>query len=135
MSGTTVEKLNQGFADLLTLVAHPDRSNLGDQSARLKAARRWLEDAISIDWLLVLDNVDRSTLGFIREHLPRKNQRGHIIFTTRTDTVAEGLSYAAGKQQVIIELDLPDVRDAADQDAADRGVGGFGGLYSVFGVQ
>jgi hypothetical protein len=112
MSATTVEKLNQGFTDLLTLVAHPDRSNLGDQRARLKAARRWLEDAISINWLLVLDNVDPTVLGFLQEHLPRKNQHGKILLTTRTTDVATVLVRTAGKQHHALELGLPEVEDA-----------------------
>jgi hypothetical protein len=112
MSATTVEKLNQGFADLLTLVVHPDRSNLGDQRARLKAARRWLEDAISINWLLVLDNVDPTVLGFLQEHLPRKNQHGKILLTTRTADVATVLVRTAGKQHHALELGLPEVEDA-----------------------
>ena len=112
MSGTTVEKLNQGFADLLTLVAHPDRSNLGDQSARLKAARRWLEDAISINWLLVLDNVDPGVVRFLQEHLPRKNQQGKILLTTRTADVATALARTAGREHHTVELGLPNVEDA-----------------------
>jgi hypothetical protein len=112
MSGTTVEKLNQGFTDVLTLVAHPDRSNLGDQRARLKAARRWLEDAISINWLLVLDNVDVTVLSFLQEHLPRKNHRGKILLTTRTADVATVLVRTAGKQHHTIELGLPKIEDA-----------------------
>jgi hypothetical protein len=113
ISATTIEKSNQGFANILDLVGHPDRLRPG-QRARLTATRRWLEDSESIKWLLVLDNVHLSTLESIREHLPRKNQRGHILFTTRTEVVATRLSYAAGKQQEVIELDLPDVRDAAN---------------------
>jgi hypothetical protein len=112
MSGSTVEKLNQGFTDLLTLVVHPDRPNLGDQSARLKAARRWLEDAISINWLLILDNVDPTVLPFLQEHLPRKNQRGKILLTTRTAVTAAALARTAGKQHNTLELGLPEVEDA-----------------------
>jgi NB-ARC domain len=112
MSATTVEKLNQGFADLLTLVVHPDRPNLGDQRARLKAARRWLEDAISINWLLVLDNVDATVLSFLQEHLPRKNQQGKILLTTRTADVATVLARTAGKQHHAMELGLPKIEDA-----------------------
>jgi NB-ARC domain len=112
MSGTTIEKLNQGFTDLLTLVAHPDRANLGDQRAKLTAARRWLEDAISINWLLVLDNVDATVLSFLQEHLPRKNQQGKILVTTRTADVATALVRTAGKQHHTIEIGLPKVEDA-----------------------
>jgi hypothetical protein len=112
ISATTVEKLSQGFVDLLNLVGHPDRSH-PEQSTRLKAARRWLEDANSIDWLLILDNVDRNTISFIREHLPRRNQRGNIIFTTRPTAVASALACVAGQQHEVLELGLPDLREAA----------------------
>jgi GTPase SAR1 family protein len=36
MSATTVEKLSQGFADLLTLVTHLDRSNSRGQSSQFE---------------------------------------------------------------------------------------------------
>jgi hypothetical protein len=122
MSGTTVEKLNQGFTDLLTLVVHPDRSNLTDQSARLKAARRWLEDAKSINWLLVLDNVDHAVLDFLREHLPHKNQRGKILLTTRTENLATALARSAGKRYHAFELGLPNVKDATNLLLAESDV-------------
>jgi NB-ARC domain len=112
MSGTTVEKLNHGFADLLMLVSHPDRFRLVDQTAKLKAARRWLEDAISINWLLVIDNVDSTALGFLQKNLPHKNQQGKILLTTRTAVVATALARTAGKQHHTIELGLPKVEDA-----------------------
>jgi hypothetical protein len=112
MSATTVEKLSQGFTDLLTLVAHPDRYNLLDQSARLKAARRWLEDARSINWLLVLDNVDPMTLGFLQVNLPRRNRQGNILFTTRTEVVAAALARTAGQEHKVIELGLPELQHA-----------------------
>jgi NB-ARC domain len=111
ISATTIEKLNQGFTDLLTRV-HPGQSNQVDQSARPKAAQRWLEDASSIDWLLVLDNVDPIVLGFLQKHLPRKNQRGKILFTTRTEIIATALARSAGKRHHIFELGLPKIEDA-----------------------
>jgi hypothetical protein len=112
ISATTVEKLNHGFVDLLDLVNHPDRFNLVRQDARLKAARRWLENSGSIDWLLVLDNVDHSTLKFLLDYLPRRNRRGNILFTTRTDTVATALLGSARNQHMAIELILPGVEEA-----------------------
>jgi hypothetical protein len=96
ISATTVEKLSDGFADLLMLVGHPDRFRLADQIAKLKAARRWLENSGSINWLLVLDNVDPTTLSFLQENLPRRNRQGSILFTTRTDVVAAALARIAG---------------------------------------
>jgi hypothetical protein len=112
VSATTVEKLSQGFTDLLTLVAHPDRSNLLDQSARLKAARRWLEDARSIRWLFVLDNVDPTTLCFLQTNLPRRNQQGNILFTTRTEVVATALARTVGQAHKVFELGLPELQHA-----------------------
>jgi NB-ARC domain len=62
----------------------------------------------------VLDNVDVSTLDFIRENIPHHNRRGNILFTTRTAGVASALSYAAGQQHEVLELGLPDAQDAVD---------------------
>jgi hypothetical protein len=112
ISATTLEKLHAGFADILNLIVHPDRFLVLEQIARVRAARRWLEDSGSISWLMVLDNVDPSTVGFLRENLPRRNRRGNILFTTRTNVVATALARTAGKQHRILELGLPDVEDA-----------------------
>ena len=112
MQATTIEKLHQGFSRLLKLVTHPDRSSTDDET-RLMAARRWLEDFDSGRWLLVIDNVARETVDFLREHLPRKNGRGSILFTTLTEDVAKALTDVAGKRHGIVELRIPDVEDAA----------------------
>ena len=113
MQATTIEKLHQGFSKLLHLVSHPDRSST-DDSARLTAARRWLEDFNSGRWLLVIDNVARETINFLREHLPRKNDRGNILFTTRTEDVAKALTDVAGKRHGIVELRIPGIENAAE---------------------
>ena len=112
MQGTTIEKLHQGFSKLLHLVSHPDRSST-DDSAKLTVARRWLEDFDSGRWLLVIDNVARETVDFLREHLPRKNGRGSILFTTLTEDVAKALTDVAGKRHGIVELRIPDIEEAA----------------------
>jgi hypothetical protein len=115
ISGATVEKLNQGFAKVLNLVGHPERL-LQEQSARLTAARRWMEESKADDsmtWLVVFDNVARDTLDFLRDHLPRKNPRGSILFTTRTEDFARELANAAGKQHEVFELRAPSLHDAA----------------------
>ena len=112
MQATTIEKLHQGFSKLLKLVSHPERSSTDDET-RLMAARRWLEDFNSGRWLLVIDNVARETVDFLREHLPRKNGRGNILFTTRTEDVAKALTDVAGKRHGIVELRIPEVEDAA----------------------
>ena len=112
MQATTIEKLHQGFSRLLKLVNHPDRSSTDDET-RLMAARRWLEDFDSGRWLLVIDNVARETVDFLRAHLPRKNGRGNILFSTRTEDVAKALTNVAGKRHGIVELRIPNVEDAA----------------------
>jgi hypothetical protein len=122
ISATTTEKLNSGFVKILDLIRHPARLYLADQSSRLTEARRWLEDLDSINWLLVLDNVDVSTLDFIRENLPRQNRRGNILFTTRTVDLASALSHAAGKQHPVLELELPDAQDAVDLLLRESGI-------------
>jgi hypothetical protein len=114
VSATTVDKLNQGFAKVLDCVGHPDRYH-PDQSTRLTAARRWLEEPNAeepIDWLFVFDNVDKNSLDFLREHLPRKNMRGNILFTTRIEDVAKAVVHVAGTQHHTFELQAPDSRTA-----------------------
>ena len=77
------------------------------------AVRRWLEEFNSGRWLLVIDNVSRETVNFLREHLPRKNSRGNVLFTTRTGDVANVLTHVAGERHGVVELRIPDVKDAA----------------------
>jgi hypothetical protein len=91
ISATIVDKLNQGFFNILDLVRHRDRHSHGQ---KLTAARPRGDDGAK--WFLVFDNVDRSTLGFLRTHMPRKNARGNILFTTRTVDVTETLVTTAG---------------------------------------
>ena len=61
----------------------------------------------------MIDNVSRETVDFLREHLPRKNSRGYVISTTRTEDVANALTHVAGERHGIVELRIPDVEDAA----------------------
>jgi hypothetical protein len=114
ISGTTIENLNDGFDDLLHLVDHPDRSRPLEPRAKLNAARRWLEDSSPLEWLLVLDDVDRGTLDYVQEHLPCKNMRGNILFTTRIESIAQALASAGGQRHEIIELGPPEVVDAVN---------------------
>jgi hypothetical protein len=113
ISATTVEKLYQGFCRLLHFVNHPDRSH-PDQSVRLAAARRWLEDVKTGNWLLVLDNVFPEALDFLRENLPRQNGRGRMLFTTRTERVALALASVAGERHAVIEVPLLDVKASVE---------------------
>jgi hypothetical protein len=113
-SGTSVDKLNEGMVKILDLIGHPERLRT-EQSAKLTASRRWLEDpqgGDNIRWLLIVDNVDRKTLGFLRDHLPRRNAQGHILFTTRTVDVADALVGVAGPSNRKLRVSVPDMRDA-----------------------
>jgi hypothetical protein len=109
ISATTVEKVFQGFCRLLRFVNHPDQSH-PDQNARLEAARRWLEQIDTGNWLFVFDNVFPETLEFLRQHLPRLNGRGTILFTTRTRAVADAVTSTAGERHKVIEVPLLDVK-------------------------
>jgi hypothetical protein len=132
VSATSVDKLNQGLAKILDLVDHRDRY-LHEQSAKLTAARLWLEEpelhshnagdprACSFDWLLIFDNVHRETLRFLRSHLPRKNARGNILFTTRTADVAEALVNVAGMEYPTLQLRAMGLHDTANLLFEDAG--------------
>jgi hypothetical protein len=85
-----------------------------DQSVRLAAARRWLEEVDTGNWLLVLDNVFPETLDFLREHLPRQNGRGSVLFTTRRENVALALSSTAGERHEVIDVPLLDVKEGVE---------------------
>ena len=66
------------------------------------------------NWLLVLDNVFPDSIGFLREHLPRKNGRGSILFTTRTRNIAETLVSTSRKRDELIEVSLLSVEDGVE---------------------
>jgi hypothetical protein len=113
MSGATPDKLIEGVTKILDIVQHPER-NHSEQNAKLIAARLWLEDSRrshGVRWLLILDNVDRSALEFLREHLPRTNVNGNILFTTRAADVADTLVNVPGAHSKL-ELRVPDLVDA-----------------------
>jgi hypothetical protein len=121
ISATSIDKINQGVSGILDLIGHPDRY-LQDQTAKLIAARLWLERYEGGDWLLIFDNVKRETLGFLRDHLPLTSERGNILFSTRTADVAESLANAAGEQQRILGLEAMELQDTANLLFADAGV-------------
>jgi hypothetical protein len=114
MSCSNVEKLHQGFSKLLNLIDHPDQFK-PEQNARVVAARRWLEQPeVSgiLRWLLVLDNVDITTIEFLRENLPRQGKQGRVLITTRTEAVAHAICQASGMLQLSLELEPPAMEDA-----------------------
>jgi hypothetical protein len=128
ISGATVENLNQGFTNILTLIGHPDGDHLGQtQSARLALARRWLEESGSIKWLLIVDNIAQEAVSFLREHLPRKNSLGNILLTTRAALIAEAV---AGRWHQVLELHDPEPGDAAKQLLAEAEIDLNMSIYS-----
>jgi NB-ARC domain len=118
-SASSVEKLTNGLCKILNLV-HPDRS-IQDQSIKLTAARSWLEEC-PYNWLLIVDNVDTSTLNFLRTNFPRRNSRGNVLFSTRTVVVAKALLDMARFPHSILQLHALDVRDATSLLFNDAGI-------------
>ena len=114
-SAATTEKLAQGLCKILDIVDHDDRDHM-DQNVRLSAAQRWLEGAggdFRLPWLLVLDNVNEESVPFLREHLPRTNGHGAILFTMRSIDVANAL-VNDGLNQGILELEVLSPADASN---------------------
>lgn len=126
LHANTIEKLHQSFAGLLNLVGHVDR-NHPEQPARLTSARRWLEDCRTVtprSWLLIVDNVHKDTLAFLREHLPRSSRGGDILFTTRTESLGSALAQSLDSHSQVIALKPPSASDAAHILLRDAGVSG-----------
>ena len=114
-SAATTEKLAQGLCKILDLVDHVDRDHT-DQNVRLSAAQRWLEGTghdFPLPWLLVLDNVNEESVPFLREHLPRTNGSGAMLFTMRSVDVASAL-VASDMNQSILELEVLSPADASN---------------------
>jgi hypothetical protein len=113
MSAATTDKLIEGMAKILDVVGHPERTR-SEQNAKLTAARLWLEDpqpSDSVRWLLILDNVDGSVLEFLCEHLPQRNAKGSILFTTRAADVANALIRVPGGRHSTLDLRVPELVD------------------------
>ncbi|KAI9817428.1 MAG: hypothetical protein M1827_001037 [Pycnora praestabilis] len=116
ISAASSEKLYQGSARVLEQLNLPDRF-ISDQTAKLIAAKRWLENSVttsSIKWLLVLDNANVDTVTVVRDLLPQTNASGHVLFTTRTPEVARTLARVGGIEHVCIEMRPPPVHDAVE---------------------
>jgi hypothetical protein len=126
---TSVDRITQGISGILDLIEHPDRY-LQDQTAKLKAARIWLEKYEGGGWLLVFDNVHRETLSFLRVHLPLTNERGNILFSMRTKDVAESLANAAGERHQILGLRSMELRDTTNLLFADAEIEAAPSLFS-----
>jgi NB-ARC domain len=116
-SASSIDKLMHGICKIHDLVL-PNRY-IQDQSVKLTVARSWLEECCS-NWLLIIDNVDRSTLKFLRMHFPQRNSRGNVLFSTRTVIVAKALLDMARSPHSILKLqvlDLPNTTSLLFNDA------------------
>ena len=111
IKATTIDELRQGFSKLLHSVDHTGRSH-PDNGTQLAETRRWLEDFTFGKWLLIFDNVTHGSLAFLREHLPRKNNAGNILFTTQMESVASALTHVSGKQHFPFKIHTLDIDSA-----------------------
>ena len=62
-----------------------------------------LPKAGSPEWLLIVDDVEDTSLGLLKECLPRTGRSGSIIFTTRSDEAARSLV----ERDAIVPLNPP----------------------------
>src|SRR3984957_9551743 len=119
-SATSVDKLTYGFSKILDLVGHPDRY-AQEESTKLTAARLWLEEC-AVNWLFIIDNVETSTLDFLRMHFPRRNSQGNVLFTTRTMAVAEALTIITRTPNSTLKLMTPNLHDSINLLFNDAGI-------------
>lgn len=110
ISAANIERLHQGYTNILYLVDHRDRHH-AEQSARLMSARRWLETT-DLKWLLIVDNIYQESIHFLRDHMPRRNSRGNILFTTRTSVIATDVVSAMRQHSHALEIHPLSVTDA-----------------------
>jgi hypothetical protein len=123
ISAATVEKLNQGFSHIVDRIGIPVNPDNPDQSKRLSVARQWLEEApSSVKWILIFDNANKESVEFLRDHLPRRNPQGRILFTTRTKDVAQVLTATPWTQPAFFELPALDVEVAAELFLKEAGI-------------
>ena len=103
VSAASVEKLTRDFSKLVDLLYLPGRHGL-DQATKLTMARAWLEDpSVARSWLLVLDNATQETTKTLGDILPRRNSRGRLLFTTRTEKMAELITTLGEPSKVALQ--------------------------------
>jgi len=123
VSARSVEKLARDFSKVVDLL-RLSRQCAFDQVTKLTLARAWLEDSTTKKkWLLVLDDVTRETISMILANiLPRRNNDGRLLFTTRTATIAD--SFTIPNQSLTIALQPPGIDDAVAMLTAGAEMGG-----------
>jgi tetratricopeptide (TPR) repeat protein len=75
--------LREGFLELAHVLGMPQATS-EDTTMVVAAVRHWLEG--NKDWLLILDNVDRTVMPVVHLFMPRQRP-GHILITTQTPSV------------------------------------------------
>lgn len=130
VSAATPQRFSQGYSKILELIDHIDRDH-SDQSVKLVAAQRWLEQVVDstfqlnqghfdsvatpsahLSWLLIFDNISEETVPILRHYLPRSNSQGVVLLTTRHIDVAKALVHVDCEGQHILNLELPQREDA-----------------------
>jgi len=81
----TREKLISGLLRMAQNLNLPER-RLEDPERVLAAVKRWMKE--QTHWLLILDNVEQ--IALLHELLPN-TRRGHVLLTTRTQLVGQGM--------------------------------------------
>lgn len=121
VSAASEEKLARDFSKLMDLLRLPGRHAV-DQVTKLTVVRAWLEDrSAGKKWLLVLDNVTRETVRMVLDDiLPRRNNGGQLLFTTRTATIAESCTIPG--KFLTLALQPPRIDDAVTMLAAGAGL-------------
>ena len=111
MNAASSETLSRDFTKLVDHLHLPGRYNL-DQVAKSTIVRAWLENHVSgRSWLLIVDNVSQETAASLRDILPRRNNLGKFLFTTRTEMIADSLLMVPIKVHKIA-LQPPSIEDA-----------------------
>src|ERR1700722_19009241 len=90
-------------------------------SQRKGSPESWISlEEYHVNWLLIIDNVDRSTLDFLRLHCPRE---GNILFTTRTVDVALALVNMTRTPHCMLKLQTLNQDDTTNLLFKDAGIG------------
>ncbi len=83
VNATSQDTLNSDILSIATLLDLPEKTER-DQEVIISAVKRWLKDDDHHPWLLILDNVENSSL--IRDFTPLAD-RNHILITTQSQAL------------------------------------------------
>ena len=110
VSAASAEKLTRDFSKLVDLLRLPG-CYTSNQVTKLTMARAWLEDSTDgRSWLVILDCVTQETTAMLRNMLPRRNNMGKLLLTTRTAKIAEVFATSGRLSQ--LALQPPGIQDA-----------------------